>query len=203
MLAALDVEADLEIDIEAGLAALADYDLLAINALRWTMTQHEKYDAERPRWGLDLSAAGRAAIEAHLARGRGLVGLHTASICFDTWPGWRDVLGGAWVWGRSYHPPKGPVAVAINPTQPLAAGLDDFSVDDEVYYHLDRLPGLDIWAEADAGAGPQPFVWSHHSGPGRVFYDGLGHDVASMETPAHQALLARGLTWALGRIGEG
>ncbi|RME68118.1 MAG: ThuA domain-containing protein, partial [Alphaproteobacteria bacterium] len=125
------------------------------------------------------------------------------SICFDSWPGWRDILGGAWVWGRSYHPAKGPVRVTMNRSAPLASGLGDFTVDDEVYHHLDLSPGIAVLAAADAGAGAQPFVWTHQVGPGRVFYDGLGHDVASIETPGHRALILRGLAWALGRIGEG
>lgn len=203
LLAELDIAADLSMDIEAGLQAAGDYDLLAVNALRWTMTQHEKYAADRPRWGLDLSLAGRAAFQAHLDRGRPLFAMHTASICFDTWPGWRDIVGGAWVWGRSHHPAKGPVRVRIDRSAgALADGLADFNVDDEVYYGLDLLPDIRVLANADAGQGFQPFVWTHQAGRGRVFYDGLGHDVRSIETPGHRALLLRGLGWLLPHNGE-
>ena len=64
-----DIETDMTTDVEAGLAALPDYDLLTVNALRWRMLDHPKYIPFRDRWAMTLSDPGRAAIEQHVARG--------------------------------------------------------------------------------------------------------------------------------------
>jgi len=79
----------MRIELELGLASLVrePVDLLTINALRWEMVG-EKYDAYRGTEALRLSPESRAAIDAHLARGRALLGLHTATICFSDWPQW-------------------------------------------------------------------------------------------------------------------
>lgn len=181
--------------------------LLVVYALRWSMTQHEKYAPHRARWALSLSPAARTAIADHVAAGSGLLGLHTASICFDDWAGWRDVLGGAWRWGRSWHPQPGPAQATLDPQHPLTRGLPDFTVDDEVYSDLELAPGVEIaaWAQArDAGpdgrlTGRQPALWTHRHGRGRAVYDSLGHDETSLQHPIHRRLLQRAALWASGR----
>jgi type 1 glutamine amidotransferase len=181
--------------------------LLVVYALRWSMTQHERFAAERASWSVDLTAAERELIAGHVSQGSGLLGIHTASICFDTWGQWRDVLGGAWVWGRSNHPAWGPVETRMNPQHVLTRGLEPWSSMDEVYSELDLAPDIDVamWARAvpalAPGAAPlaeQPSVWTHGYGRGRVVYSGLGHDAASLRHPIHQRLLRRAALWASG-----
>lgn len=188
-------------DVEGGLATLAEYDLLTVYALRWTMTQHEKYARDRPRWGLSLSAAGRAAIIDHLERGGGLFGLHTATICFDDWPEWRGILGGAWVWGHSGHPPFGPVEARLDRRDHvLLRGLGDFTLNDEVYGDLAIEPDVTALAHARAKGGAwHPILWERRVGQGRVVYDALGHDAAALEHPVHGRIVARAALRAAGR----
>lgn len=177
--------------------------LLVVYALRWSMTQHEKYAPDRERWAMALPQPARAAIAGHVHAGGGLLALHTASICFDDWPEWADVMGGAWQWGRSYHPPLGPVQAYLNIQHPLARGLGDFALTDEVYSEQRVLPGVEIygWAETTGDSpatGRQPVFWTHRYGAGRVVYDGLGHDAASLEHPVHRRLVQRAALWASG-----
>jgi type 1 glutamine amidotransferase len=199
-----DIESVVTDDIEGGLAELArgGFDLLTIYALRWSM-QDDKYAPHRERWALSLSGAARSAIVSHVHRGAGLLGVHTASICFDDWPEWRTVLGGAWVWGRSGHPPPGAVEVHVTrPDHPLVRGIGDFALNDEVYGDLALEPDVVPLLEATAvgtGRGAQPMLWARHVGGGRVVYDALGHDAASIEHPAHARILGRCASWALGR----
>lgn len=194
-------------DLDAALTRLrADRGaLFVVYALRWSMSQHEKYAPHRARWALELSAEARAAIAGHVAAGGGLLGLHTASICFDDWPEWRDVLGGTWRWGQSWHPEPGPARATLHPQHPLTRGLEDFTVQDEVYSDLELAPGVEIaaWAEGLASGAPvtgaQPALWTHRHGRGRAVYDALGHDEASLGHPTHRRLLQRAALWASGR----
>lgn len=180
--------------------------LLVVYALRWSMTQHEKYAPQRARWALSLTPVERSAIAGHVGRGAGLLGVHTASICFDDWPQWRELLGAAWVWGQSSHPPYGPVQSRMHPRHVLTRGLPPIALSDEVYSDLHLAAGIDVamWtravpaALAPAALPEQPSVWTHRYGRGRVVYSGLGHDAQSLRDPVHQTLLRRAAVWAGG-----
>jgi uncharacterized protein len=178
--------------------------LLVVYALRWTMTQHEKYAPQRARWAFTLSTEARETMHRHVAEGGGLFGLHTASICFDDWSEWGELLGGAWQWGKSHHPPLGPVNAELDARHFLARGLDDFTLNDEAYSDQRIASGVEVfgWAEAGAGTalatGRQPVLWTHRYGHGRVVYDGLGHDAVSLQHPIHRQLVKRSARWAAG-----
>jgi len=195
----LGVESRIEADIDAGLASLAEepVDLLTVNALRWEMIG-EKYDPYRDAEAYSPPSKTRAAFEAHLSSGGALLGLHTASICFSDWPEWGSLLGGHWVWGTSWHPP--PESVTVTPTKgaPLSHLLP-FEVQDELYTDLSLEPGVRVLAYGHSTAmpTPQPVVWSHKVGAGRVIYDALGHDGDSLNHPSHAQLLRDTVSWAL------
>ena len=204
LLAGHGVLSEVEEDIEAGLAMLAggEFEMLTVNALRWQM-QGEKYDPYREEWAMTLSSAGRAAIENHMTAGGALLGLHTASICFSDWPGWGEILGGAWQWGRSWHPP--PSALSVVPSDhSLVAGVAAFSVEDEVYTDLELQADIEpLWYSLDTPEHPsQPLLWLHEWKGGRVVYDALGHDAASLREPGHAEALGRAVDWMLAGQGE-
>jgi type 1 glutamine amidotransferase len=188
-------------DIEDGLAVLTrgEFDLLTIYALRWRMEGDEKYAPYRDRWAFSLSADGRAAIKNHLAGGGGILGLHTAVICFDDWPEWGSILGGAWEWGQSGHPPLGTATVRIDEADdPIVRGLPDFKLQDEVYGDLNMEPGVRPIASATADKNWHPVLWTRQVGDGRVAFDGLGHDADSINHPVHRRILKRAALWAAG-----
>lgn len=201
-------DARVSVDLDNVLATLQanPQALLVVYALRWTMTQHEKYAPYREQWALNLSNDARETIARHVYNGAGLLGVHTASICFDDWPQWLHVLGGAWRWGKSWHPVPGPAHVQLDPRHELTSGLGDFDITDEVYSDQERLPAVEVaaWAQAAEGHGPrptgsQPVLWTHAYGRGRVVYDALGHDSGSIEHPVHSRILQRAALWASGR----
>ena len=178
--------------------------LLVVHALRWTMTQHEKYAPDRARWAMSPSAGAREALRAHVAAGGGLLGLHTASICFDDWCEWRQLLGGHWDWTHSRHPPLTQVWVSLAPEHPLARGVADFSLIDEAYCNLRITADADVfgWVEAAEGLGTtgrQPACWTHSYGRGHAVYISVGHDAASLQHPALSRLLRRSALWLAGR----
>lgn len=185
-------------EVDAAIAALASGDLLVVNALWWSMTQDEKYAPHRAAHARDLPPGAMDAIAAHVAAGGALLALHTATICWDTEPRWKALLGGGWTWGRSHHPPLGPVTVAPTAAGAALAGRSGaFTLRDECYHALDPAPDCELLALAGAGADPpaQPVVWRRQWEGGRVAVDALGHDSASLAHPAHAALLAGLLRW--------
>jgi len=186
-------------DIEQGLTDLGGFDLVTVYALRWRMLVGEKYAPHRDQWAFSLSDAGRQALAGFVERGGGLMALHTAMVCFDDWPDWRRLLGAQWVWGRSAHPPFGPIAATPTAVvHPISEGAIPFALKDEVYGHLDMEPGVEPLMMGDAGAGSWPLVWARSVGQGRVFVDLLGHDRASLEQPTHRELIRHGARWAAG-----
>ena len=128
-----------------------------------------------------------------------MLAVHAASISFDTWPEWEDMVGGRWVWGQSGHPPFGRVHTRIiRADHPLTLGVADFESQDEVYGHLRRAPDSNVLAESRAEGGDwMPTVWCHAWQGARVCYDALGHQMESFSSPEHRRLLGQALGWLL------
>ncbi len=186
--------------IGAALAQLLPSDLLVVNALRWSMTQHEKYAPDRAAWAFALADEDMVRIEDHVTSGGALLAMHTALICWDNQPGWPKLLGGGWQWGVSHHPPLGPIHVTLTAEgRGQSMGPGDFEIVDEAYHQLSPVADCTVLAEVDAGQGPQPVAWLRTVGAGRVGVDALGHDGASLRAEGHTALIAAMLSWLGGR----
>jgi type 1 glutamine amidotransferase len=201
ILASDGVDSELTFDVEAGMRSLATtrYDVVTVYALRWLMLGSEKYAPHRARWAFSPSPEAKAALRSHLARGGGLLALHTAAICFDDWDEWGDILGARWAWGRSSHPPRGGLKTRMTGAgSPLTKGLDGFSLaNDEVYGGLEwREEILPLMtAQADGHVTEAPVLWTRLHGSARVAVDLLGHDSDSLEQPVHRAILTRAARW--------
>lgn len=188
--------------VDSALRSLPGAALFVVNALRWSMTgaaTPDRYRDEADAEGASPSPQARDALAAHLAAGGGVLGMHTASICFDDWPGWAETLGGAWVWGESSHPPLGPaVDVSVAAAHPLVDGLDDFTILDEVYSDLVTTPGIEPLLSAPhpgTDAPAHPLLWAREHGGGRIVYDALGHHPPSYDVPEHREIVRRAIGW--------
>jgi type 1 glutamine amidotransferase len=200
LLAEEDFDSEVTEDVDGGLKEASRYDVITFNMLRWRMLG-EMFDGDRATWAGTLSLAGRDAVLEHLGRGRGVLALHTAAICFDDWPGWRDVVGASWDWRRSSHPPPRPSAVNVRTdAHPIVEGVHDFEVVDEIYSFLDDV-GVEPLMTAERAARPQPLLWARQVEGGRVAYDALGHDERSLTQPSHARIIRRAAAWVTGRIG--
>jgi type 1 glutamine amidotransferase len=180
-------------DINSGIERLASepFDLVTVMALRWSMGGGQKYATLRDEYGYSMSLECRKTLVDYIRRGGGLFGLHTACLCFDDWAQWRDVLGGAWVWGQSFHPPLGPVSVSpTGQSHTLTAGLPAFDSVDEVYAGLDLAPETIPLLSACADDGT------------RVVFDALGHDRGALQHDVHGRLIQRCAAWAGGFADE-
>ena len=203
VLAEAGVPATVETDVESVLTGLGasggQRPLVVLNMLRWTM-QVERYVHLRDQWSISLSEEARAGLVEHVGSGGGLLAMHGASICFDDWPQWRDLLGGVWRWDSSSHPQlDGAVRVAVaTDRHPIVAGVDDFDIVDEVYGFLDRTDDVVGLMSSPHGGTDHPLLWARTVGSGRVVYDALGHHVASYAVPEHRRIVGRAARWAAG-----
>ena len=186
LLAARGAAVAVETDFQACVGRLEAADLLVVNALRWTMTQHEKYAPFRAALAYRPPPGLMDRLVAWVAAGGRLMAMHTAVICFDTEPGWLDLLGGGWRWGVSHHPPLGPLRIQRVGER---AGGACFDLVDEAYHHLALAPDAVVRATCALDEGPQPVAWTRAWGAGQVAVDTLGHDRRSLETPDHAQLI--------------
>lgn len=186
-------------DLSAGFKMLddSDFDLVTLFALRWRMLDDDKYIPDRARWAYEISDGDRHILSHHVINGGGLLGLHTAAICFDTWPEWPELLGAAWVWRETFHPPPAELLVRKAGDHAVTRGLEDFHVIDELYHHLWSSPNsapLLVTESADDRSQQQIAFASEASG-GRVVYSALGHDRESVTTKGHARFLQQAANW--------
>ncbi len=170
---------------------------LVVDALFWRMIG-DAYDAWRDDWAYSPPPATRDALAEYVRSGGGLVAVHTAPICFDDWPEWAAIVGGAWSWGTSSHPPYGAVTARLVAAHPVTAGVaSSFDLVDEVYGDLSIHPDAEVLAVAKRSAddADQPVVWAHRYGRGRVVFDGFGHDAGSIEHPVNAQILVQAMHW--------
>ncbi|MHA3703710.1 ThuA domain-containing protein [Jatrophihabitans sp. YIM 134969] len=187
-------------DVLPALDDLDGVDLLVVNMLRWRMDV-ERYLDRRAEFGIEVDPATQRDVEAWVYAGGGVLALHAASICFDGWPGWRDLVGARWDWETSHHPPLGPVEVTVHPERhPVVAGLpSSFTVDDEVYGFLDEADDVVPLATATHSGRDHPLVWARTIGAGRVVHDTLGHHVPTYRNEVQRRIVQRGALWVIGR----
>jgi type 1 glutamine amidotransferase len=174
------------------------YDLLTVHALHWGMAA-ERYAHLRDAEPYTLPPAGASTIGRFVAGGGGLLALHAAVICFDAEPTWHSLCGASWNWATSSHEPVGDVTVTVTDAgrgHDVTAGLEPFSVLDEVYERLDSDPGLVPLLVSETAGRPRPVLWAREFGEGRTVTDVLGHEPASVEHPSHRSILRRAAVWA-------
>lgn len=135
---------------------------------------------------------------AHLERGGGLLGMHVSATSFTTMPRWPEILGGHWVRGTSMHPPADRARIRLHPgSHPVAGDQSTIEVLDERYSYLDVRDDVTVIGDHAYADVDHPMIWAREHGPGRVVYDGLGHDARSFDSGGHRALLTRAVSWLL------
>jgi type 1 glutamine amidotransferase len=150
--------------------------------------------------------AKRDALQGFLKDGKGIVALHAAGDSHYHWPWYGKMIGGYF----ERHPkgtPKG-VQTVVDARHPATAKLPKtIERNDEWYYYKDFDPTMRVLVtidpatigEGEADVNPNPLVWCHDYGGGRVFYSGLGHTSESYNEPYLVTLITGGLTYAVGK----
>lgn len=193
-------------DFDKGFAELGSqkFDLVTLFALRWRMLDNDKYIPHREEWAYEISETDRTNLKQHIASGGGMLGLHTAAICFDTWEQWPALLGAQWSWGDTFHPPPESFEVQIsNADHPSTNGLAAFTVTDEIYHNLKPEPASTALISTNSGQDDsnQILGWANEANGGRVIYNALGHDRQSVTAPGHAQFLQQAARWCCGENG--
>lgn len=128
--------------------------------------------------------------------GRPMLVCHASSTSFIDSPEWEAGLGGRWVRGTSMHPEYGPAEIHVHPDSGrVVEGIADFELLDERYSYLQTSPGITVHATHIHEGREHPVIWSLDRGRGRTFYDALGHDATSYQSPMHRKILLQAIAW--------
>ncbi|HEY7156696.1 MAG TPA: ThuA domain-containing protein [Gemmataceae bacterium] len=168
-----------------------------------------------------MSAAGKKALLAAVAAGKGFVGCHCASDTFHS-KGAREsgqpreqvdpylvMLGGEFI--RHGQQQKAWMRV-IDAEFPGIKGQKDFEMHEEWYALKNFAPDLHVILVQDTAGMKNdmknamyhrpkyPATWARLHEKGRVFFTSMGHREDVWESKIMQTLLAGALAWTLGRV---
>ncbi len=169
-------------------SSLAKYDVIVLNYGFW----------KEP----EPSEKAKQALVDFVKDGKGLVALHFACSAFQDWAEYQKLLGRVWKKGIGGHGPMSRFKVKIvDPEHPIAKGVNDFSITDELYARLSGEEPIHVIAEAysDWSHATEPIVFSHQYGKGRVVQNVLGHTLDARRSPAYRRLLIQSVIWAARR----
>lgn len=148
-----------------------------------------------------LVGGRRAALQAYVRGGGGIVAVHAAADSHYGWDWYGRMIGGRF----QRHPegtPRGQLT-RHSSTHPATRDLPDrFARTDEWYYYDDFDPTVTLLLTLDPqsiGAkdvNPNPVAWAHVFEGGRIFFTGLGHTEDGFADPALVSHLRGGLRWA-------
>ncbi len=162
-----------------------------------------------------MTDAEKAALEAFVKRGGGLVSLHD-SLCGPD-PGYfASLVGGAKKHGETNYTLDADIPYKVlDPSNPIMHGVSDLTIFDEAFYNMTWAtdPGIHVLATAVIPGTPSagahkgevvPQIWTYeHTLPGgqpaRAFVWMQGHIYANFANPQLQAMLLRGIAWAAKR----
>ena len=148
--------------------------------------------------------AQRAAFQAFVHRGGGVVAIHAAADSHYRWPWYVRMIGARF----DHHPPGIPAGTVrvVDPRHQATRGLPvSWSRTDEWYYFDDIDPTIHVLVTLDpasigqADFNPNPISWAHEFEGGRIFYTAMGHTPESYADPLYLRHVENGLNWVLRR----
>jgi type 1 glutamine amidotransferase len=171
-------------DADVSLAALSEAprpDLLVLN-IGW-------YGPER-----FTEPATRGLVDA-LESGVPTLLVHSTLTAFPDWPLWREIAGGGWTYGTTYHPDYAGAVALADPEHAITAGLDRVAISDERYTRMWVDDPEAVFLEHEEDGERHPLAWTRVWGASPIVADALGHDAASYRDGDRSALLKRELDW--------
>lgn len=155
-------------------------------------------DFEQP----PLKRETAAALLIFTAAGGGLFAIH-GGIAVQERPELGQLLGGIF----TGHPPYEELPLVFyrvaDKTHPVARGIGDFSIPDELYlFELPTLKDRRIFLSYEEKGKLYPAGWSRKYGLGRVIYLCCGHNLHAFENEMLCRLIKNGAEWLLERRKE-
>jgi type 1 glutamine amidotransferase len=136
-----------------------------------------------------ISAAALARLDTFVTNGGGILAIHSATASFKHQSRYFEIIGGRFIGHGAVE------NFAVKQVKDDVFGdVADFSVKDELYLH-ELQPGIEVHFSTEHQGQAVPVVWTYRYGQGRVCYAVPGHTVGSMQHPAVQTILRRGLKW--------
>jgi type 1 glutamine amidotransferase len=159
-----------------------------------------------------MSPAERAALEAYVKRGGGLVSLHD-SLCGPDPEWFATLVGGSKKHGEVNYTLDAPIPYTItDKSNPIMKDMTDMTLWDEAFFKMTwaKDPAVHVLATAVVAATPSagehkgevaPQIWTYeHTVPGgepaRAFVWMQGHTYANFSNYQIQRMLLRGIAWA-------
>jgi type 1 glutamine amidotransferase len=151
----------------------------------------------------------QAAFERYIGKGRGWVGVHSASDTEYGWP-WYGELVGAYF---AAHPPIQEARLRVErPSQLSMRGLPAVWQRTDEWYSFSRNPRSNVnvllsldetsYAAGETAMGDHPVAWYHGHDGGRAFYTALGHTIESWSEPSFLDHVTGAIDWAAGSEAE-
>lgn len=150
-----------------------------------------------------LTGSRRAALQAFVRRGGGIVAIHAAADSHYSWPWYARMLGGRF----ERHPPGTPRGhlTVVDRTHSATVALPATVERVDEWYQIAGydpssrlLVTLDPASIGETGA-PRPISWAREFEGGRIFYTALGHTPEAYSDSLFLAHLRGALTWVLTR----
>ena len=161
------------------------------------------FDLIVPNWTMgELKGEQESALVQAVESGVGLGGFHGGmGDAFRSATAYQFLVGGQFVAHPDNH--KDYVVKITAPSDPIVAGLGDFTVHSEQYYmHVDPANEVLATSVFQTTSAPwingtvMPVVWKRRHGAGRIFYQSVGHNVKDFGIAEVREITKRGLLWA-------
>lgn len=162
---------------------------------QWQTADVIVFYSANPAW----SGERTTEMDAYLKRGGGLVYLHYAVDGRSAVEALSERIGLAWRGGLSRFR-HGALELAFpDPQHPITRGFGKMRFEDESYWQLVGDPKrIHVLATGSEDGQPQPLLWTHERGKGRVFVSILGHYTWTFDDPLFRILILRGMAWSAG-----
>ena len=155
--------------------------------------------------GGELPLEAKRGLVEGVAAGKGFVGVHAATCCFEKSPEYLAMVGGVF----RAHPFIRDYLVSLTPTaHPVTAGIAGYTVKDWEKWPVFEFPVKDEQYLIDGDSRnlllattvfrgvTWPVAWVKAWGKGKVFYLALGHDLEACRNLFFRQMLVNGVRWA-------
>jgi len=142
------------------------------------------------------------AMQDFMQKGKGFVGVHSASDCEYEWAWYVKMVGANFL----SHPDQQTAKLIVQSQHPSTQNLPTiWERKDEWYNFKNMNPEVNVLLKIDESSytggengNYHPMAWYHEYGGGRVFYTALGHTVESYSEPLFLQHLLGGIKYAMG-----